>query len=162
MDRKFIIIVFLFLSAGCSYYSVSGALPAHIKTAAVPLFDNETVEVGIVEEITAEVIDAIIKDGNMKVVGEFQADAVVNGTIIDVIEEADTYTKKEEAEQFKIRIFANVAFFDRKKNNTIWEENRMEGWALFDASDPDSRENAIKEALEMLAKEIIDKTVAGW
>ena len=162
MIRKFIIIVFLLLGAGCSYYSVSGALPAHIKTAAVPLFENETVEVGIVEEITAEVINAIIKDGNMKVVGEFQADAIVNGTIVDVIEEADIYSKKEEAEQFRIRIFADITFFDRKKNNIIWEGKRVEGWALFDSADPDSREECIKEALEMLAKEIIDKTLAGW
>ena len=162
MSRKFIIIALFLFVAGCSYYSVSGALPAHIKTAAVPLFENETVEVGIVEEITAEVINAIIKDGNMKVVGEFQADAIVNGTIVDVIEEADIYSKKEEAEQFRIRIFADVTFFDRKKNNIIWEGKRIEGWALFDATDPDSREDGIKEALEMLAKEIIDKTLAGW
>lgn len=162
MSRKFIIMVFLLLGAGCSYYSMSSALPAHIKTAAVPLFENETVEVDIVEYITAEVIDAFIKDGNLNVVGELQADAIVNGTIVDIIEEADIYSKEEEAEQFKIRIFADVTFFDHKKNNIIWEGKRMEGWALFDSADPDSREESIKEALEMLAKEIIDKTVTGW
>ena len=162
MSRKFIIIVFLLLGAGCSYYSVSGALPAHIKTAAVPLFENETVEVGIVEEITAEVINAIIKDGNMKVVGEFQSDAVVRGTIVDIIDGPATYSKDEKAELFKISIYADVQFFDQKKNQIIWEEKRIEGWANYDATDPSAREKGITEALEMLAKEIIDKTASGW
>ena len=84
--RRLVLTLLFLLVAGCGYYSVSGSLPGHIKTCAVPLFENETVEPGIVEEITDVVIDAIIQDGTMKVVGEFQADAVVRGTIIDVVD----------------------------------------------------------------------------
>jgi hypothetical protein len=160
--KQITILLILMLSAGCGIYSVSGSMPAHIKTVAVPLFENETVEVDMEGAITSQVIDAIIRDGNMKVVSEFQADALVDGTIVDVIDEAGTFTKDEKAEQFKIRIFASVSFFDRKKNSVIWEEKHMEGWAMYDAKDPSSREQGIKEALEMLAKEIIDKTVSGW
>ena len=104
----------------------------------------------------------------MKIVGEFQADAVVNGVIIDVIEEADVYSKDEVAGQFKIRIIARVAFFDRVKNRAIWEEESLEGWAQYDASESSeseesvSREEGINKAIEMLAKEIIDRTVTGW
>lgn len=148
--------------AGCSYYSLSGSLPPHINTCAVPLFENETVEVNIVENITAEVIDAIISDGNMDVVSEFNADAIVNGTIVDVVEMPATYSKEEEAEQFRITVYANVQFFDRKRNEVIWEEQNMEGWANFAAGDISAREDGLQEALEMLAKEIIDKTVSGW
>jgi len=162
MKRKIIVILFILFCAGCSYYSVSGSLPGHIKSCAVPLFENETVEVDIVEDITAEVIDAIIKDGNMKVVGEFQSDAVVRGTIIDIIDGPATYSKDEKAELFRISVYADVQFFDQKKNQVIWEEERIEGWANYDAADPLAREEGITEALEMLAKEIIDKTVSGW
>lgn len=155
--------MFISIASGCSYYSFSGSLPGHIKTAAVPLFDNETTEPRIVEEVTAAVVDAIISDGSMKVVGEFQADAVVRGVIVDVIDEADQYSKDEVAEQFKIRIFAKVSFFDRVKNNAIWEEERLEGWARYDASGSGAtRDEGKEEAIDMLAKEIIDRTVAGW
>jgi len=162
MRMEIICTAVFFMISGCGYYSVSGSLPSHIKTVAVPLFENETVEVDVEEGITAEVVDAIVKDGNMKVVSEFQADAIVNGTIVDIIEEADTFSKEEKADQFKIRIFADVSFFDRRKNTAIWEEKRLEGWARFNASDPSSRVTGIEEASEMLAKEIIDKTVSGW
>jgi len=168
MRGKYVIPLILFLFAGCSYYSVSGSLPGHIKTAAVPLFENETTETQLVEDVTEAVVDAIIANGAMKVVGEFQADAVVNGTIIDVIDEADEYSRDEVAAQFKIRIIAHVSFYDRVKDRVIWEEERLEGWARYEASgsavpeDSVSREEGKKKALDMLAKEIIDKTVAGW
>ena len=168
MRSKYVILHILFLIAGCSYYSVSGSLPGHIKTAAVPLFENETTETQLVEDVTEAVVDAIIANGSMKVVGEFQADAVVNGTIIDVIDEADEYSRDEVAEQFRIRIIAHVSFYDRVKNRVIWEEERLEGWARYEASGSSvseesvSREEGKKKALDMLAKEIIDKTVAGW
>jgi len=165
--RKNIACIAVLLTAGCAYYSVSGSLPGHIKTAAVPLFDNETTEPGIVEDVSSAIIDAIISNGSMKVVGEFQADAVVRGVIIDVIDEADEYSSSEQAKQFKVRIFADVVFFDRVKNRPLWEEKNLEGWARYDASgsggaESVSRDEAKEQALDMLAKEIIDKTVAGW
>lgn len=166
--KKLIILFGLVVSTGCSYYSFSGALPNYIKTAAVPLFENETVEAGLVEELTDAVEKAIVDNGSMKIANESQADAVVRGTIVDVIDEADQFTKDEKAQQFKIRIFAHVQFFDRVKNRVVWEEDRIEGWARYDAGsssgsgDSVNRDQGIQLALDMLAKEIIDKTVAGW
>jgi hypothetical protein len=154
--------VFVIFLSNCSHYSVSGSLPGYIKTAAVPLFQNDTVEPNVVEDVTDEVINAIISNGSMKIVNESQADAVVMGRIVEVINEADTYSKSEQAKQFKIHIYADVQFFDRKKNRPLWEEKRLEGWARYDASNPSARQDAIKEALKMLASLIVDKTVAGW
>ena len=154
--------VFVTFSSGCSHYSVSGSLPGYIKTAAVPLFQNDTVEPNIVEDVTDTVTNAIIRNGSMKVVNESRADAVVMGRIVEVINEADTYSKSEQARQFKIHIYADVQFYDRRKNRALWEEKRLEGWARYDASNPSSRQDAVHQALQMLASLIIDKTVAGW
>jgi hypothetical protein len=149
-------------AGGCSHYSVSGSLPSGIRNVAVPLFENQTVEPGIVEAVTETVINAIISNGQMKVVGESQSDAMVNGIITDVRDEADSYSRSEQAKQFRLRIFADVSFYDRRKNRAIWEEKRLEGWARYDAADPAAREKAKAEALKMLAGLIIDKTVSGW
>ena len=154
--------VFVTFLSGCSHYSVSGSLPGYIKTAAVPLFQNDTIEPNIVEDVTDEVTNAIIRNGSMKIINESQADAVVIGRIVEVINEADTYSKNEQAKQFKLHIYADVQFFDRRKNRPLWEEKRMEGWARYDASSPSSRQDAVTQALQMLASLIVDKTVAGW
>ena len=148
--------------AGCSHYSFSGSLPGYIRTASVPLFQNDTVEPGIVEDVTDAVSSAIISNGTMKVVGENSADAVVKGTIVNVIDEADTFSKDEQAKQFRIRIFASVEFFDRVKNRAIWEEKNLEGWARYEASNTAARDEAKRSAAKMLAGLIIDKTLAGW
>jgi hypothetical protein len=66
------------------------------------------------------------------------------------------------AKQFRIRIFANVEFYDKVKNRNIWEEKNLEGWARYDASSPAARDDAKREAAKMLADQIIDKTLAGW
>lgn len=156
------------MCAGCGFYSVSGSLPSHIETVAVPLFDNETTEPRVVEDVTDAVTDAIISNGSMKIAAEFVADAVVQGTIVDVIDEPDQFTKNETAQRFIIRILANVTFFDRVRNKPIWSQDSLEGWARYDASgaaageDVETREDAKKTALDMLAKEVIDRTVAGW
>ena len=156
----------ILLAAGCGYYSFSGSLPSHVKTAAVPLFGNETTEVGMVEYLTDAVEQAIISNGAMKVVSEFQADAVVTGTIIDVIDGPESFTGEEQGTTFRIRIYANVEFFDRVRNEPLWSGERVEGWAVYDApSSPGAtvtRDDAKETALDMLAKEIIDKTVTGW
>ena len=159
--KKYFCIFCLMVFSGCGFYSFSGSTLS-VKTVAVPIFENETVEVDVEESIASEIRDAIIKDGNMKVVGESQADAVLSGKIVDVKEEADTFSKSEQADQFKIRVFADITFLDKRRNKVIWEEKRMEGWARYDAKDTAARDDAIKEALQMLAKDIIDKTVSGW
>ena len=170
-SRYFTVFTSLLLSvilSACGFYSVSGSLPGHIKTAAVPLFDNETTEPQLVEDVTDAVIDAIIANGSMKIASEFRADAVVRGIIIDVIEEPDQFSRDEQAQKFIIRVLARVTFFDRVKNRPLWEEERLEGWARYDATgsvsegDPVSRDDAMGDALDMLAKEIIDRTVTGW
>ena len=161
------IIIAGLMASGCSYYSFSGSLPSHIKTAAVPLFENRTVEPGLVEDLTDIIESAILSDGNMKITGEAQADALVQGTIVEFIDEADSFSRDEQAKQFKVYIYAEVRFLDVAKNEPLWEESRMEGWGLYDApgaagGEGNSREDAIEEALSKLAKDIIDNTVAGW
>jgi len=156
----------LLLVAGCGYYSFSGSLPSHVKTAAVPLFGNETTEVGMVEYLTDAIEKAFISNGAMKVVSEFQADAVVTGTIVDVIDGPESFTGEEQGTTFRIRGYANGEFIDRVRNEPLWTGERVEGWAVYDApSSPGAtitRDEAKEQALDMLAKEIIDKTVTGW
>ena len=40
---------FLFILAGCSYYSMAGSIPANINNVNIPLFQNDTAEFEIAE-----------------------------------------------------------------------------------------------------------------
>ena len=157
----------LFWAVSCSYYSFSGSLPAHIKTVAVPLFGNEEQRVliyGIEEALTDAVIDDFAKNGNLKVVDRTRADSMVSGQIVEIREEPFTYTADERADQWKVRIFVEVAYEDVRKKETRWEEKALEGWGMYEVvtGDPSERQKGIDVAIQMLAEEIVDRTVAGW
>ena len=120
----------LLLAAGCSYYSFSGALPAHLKTVAVPLFGNEEQRVliyGVEESLTDAVIEAFVKDGNLKVVDRMRADSRISGRIVEIREEPFTYTADEQAKQWKVRVFVAVAYEDVRKKETRWVEKALVG-----------------------------------
>ena len=50
--RQIQFLFILFILCSCSFYSMSGSIPPHIKTIAIPLIENETSEFGIAEDIT--------------------------------------------------------------------------------------------------------------
>ena len=82
----------VFLS-GCGY-TQEVQLPGGIKTVAVHTFKNEippkeqfAYRPGLEIELTNAIIDRIIFDGNLKVVDESKADAILEGSIISFEQE---------------------------------------------------------------------------
>ncbi|MDY0096164.1 MAG: LptE family protein, partial [Candidatus Vecturithrix sp.] len=72
----------LLLVAGCGYTLVGqGNLPDHIKTIAIPIFVNKTLQDGVEEIITQQVIEQFVKGGKVRLVSEDNADAILRGTI---------------------------------------------------------------------------------
>lgn len=56
--RTVILCAFAFplLFSSCGIYSFSGNLPGGVKSIAIPVFENQTAEFGIVETLTDEVV----------------------------------------------------------------------------------------------------------
>jgi hypothetical protein len=150
---------------GCGVYSFSGSgLPSHIKTVAVPVFENRTTEYGIKENLTAELIDALIRDGRLRVVGKETADSVIEGTIVDYREQAYTFDRSENVQEYIVRIYVAVTYRDVKNRKAIWSEERMEGWGTYDVQgDPVEDEDIGRErAIAKLVEDIVNKSLAGW
>ncbi|MFH1007618.1 MAG: LptE family protein [Candidatus Latescibacterota bacterium] len=165
--RFAVILAMLLLAPGCSYYSFSGSLPAHLKTVAVPLFGNSEQRVliyGVEESLTDALIEGFVKDGNLKVVDRSSADSRILGEIVQILEEPFTYTADEQAKQWKVRIFVAVTYEEVKKKETRWEEKSLEGWGVYEVvtGDPDERQTGVDAAIAMLVEDILDRTVAGW
>ncbi|MFC1682927.1 LptE family protein [Candidatus Zixiibacteriota bacterium] len=150
---------------GCGVYSFSGSgLPSHIRTVAVPVFDNQTAEYGIKENLSDQVIDALVTDGKLKVVQERDADSVVEGTVVEYQNRAYTFDNSENVQEYIVRIWVRVAYQDVRNRKAIWEEERMEGWGTYDVSidPPEDEELGRERAIAKLAEDIVDKVVAGW
>jgi len=163
LKNKKIIFIFLYSAAaliiqGCGIYSFSGStLPSHIKTVAVPLFQNNTPEFGIDQKLTDAIISAISKDNSLKITDARNADSILKGTILQITDRAGQYTADEVASSYRVTINVKIVFEDVKKRKALWEETWSQ-WGEY----TNSRDEGLDQAVEKLTTDIINKTISGW
>lgn len=146
------------LLAGCGIYSFSGStIPGHIKTVAVPLFEDATAEIGIDQQITDAVIEALVQDNTLRIADARGADSILRGKITSVSDRAGQYDSQENASDFRITLTIQVAFEDVGKRTVFWEETFSQ-WGSYDTN----RDDGIQEAIEKLTTEILNRTVSDW
>jgi len=146
------------LTFKCGIYSFSGStISTHIKTVAVPLFEDNTPEFDVDQQITDAIIDAINQDNTLKIANVRNCDSIINGTILRITDSAGQYDSNENASSFRVTITIHISFEDVKKNKTIWEDT-LSNWGSYS----ENREDGIHEALEKLSTDIINRTVSGW
>jgi|Deesub1362B_J571_1020462.scaffolds.fasta_scaffold01505_2 hypothetical protein len=156
-------IVLVFSAIRCGPYSLSGSsLPPHIKTIAVPLFEDRTSEFGIREKLTDAVIEEITRDNTLKIVSQELADAIVIGKILSVDDRVDTYTEKEDVQAYRVFVTVEVEVRDVKMNKPLWKE-RWSQWGIYSLQEGfEARQQAIEEAIQKLAEDILNKTIMNW
>ena len=96
-------------------------------------------------------------------VDEDRAEAVLQGTVLEVREEPFTYSDK--ADQYQISVFVKMTFYDPNNKQAIWEAARLRGYGIYDASGnrEEARREGLGAALKMLTQDVVDRTqVGGW
>jgi len=152
------------LAAGCGVYSFSGSLPRHIRTIAIPLFEDRTSEFGIREDLTDALIDQFTRDNTLTVEkDERSADSVLEGTILRVEDRAGQFDVQERVKEIRVYVTCQVRFEDRVKRRVLWE-GTVTQWGAYDpdTDGPEGRQQAIREAIEKLAEDILNKVVSTW
>ena len=155
----------LTVQAGCSYYSTSSSsLPSHIRTIAIPLFQNTTVETGIKETLTDAVVTRFVTDNQLKVVDARDADSIISGTIVNVREESVSFEQGVNTLETRIWIVAHVRYEDVRQGSVIWEDPGMQAWGVFEITTgtTEDRNEGIEQAVIRMADDILNKTIAGW
>ena len=145
---------------GCGPYSFSSSGASHLKTVAVPIFQDQTSEFGIKEKLTDEVIDQFTRDNTLRLGDRRNADSLIEGRIVRVDDRAGTFTSDESVRDIKVFITVQIKYEDLKKRKMIWEEEITE-WGTFNP-DEETREAGIDEAIAKIATEILNRSVSGW
>jgi hypothetical protein len=133
----------------------------------VPIFANETLEKGIEERLTSEIIDVLQENRSLTLTQERTADSVLLGKVVDYRRTVSSYNQSEEVQEYKVEIIISVEYEDRKKRKTLWKEDRMLGWSTYfvvpvSGQEVEEEEDAQLRAIEKLAEDIKTKTVEGW
>ncbi|MFH1577708.1 MAG: LptE family protein [Candidatus Omnitrophota bacterium] len=118
------------------------------------------------KDITSQVINQFIRDGNLRIAKEEQADLIIEGELIDYRRDALRYTGEddEEVEEYRISIVVKLKLYDTAKQATLWEVGGLVGDTTYftQGSQAKSESSAIADALDDLGRRVVDRVVEVW
>ena len=155
------------VAASCAYTTSTALLPSHLKTVAVPVFENGTTEYTLEQEVTDAVIARFVADNHLKVVDERSAHAVVKGRITAYRNAVFGFSQAAQAQEYRVTLTASVTFKDQVKNRELWSEPEIVKTANYYVVDTpgDSARTELdgrKRAIAKVAEEIVTRSVEGW
>jgi len=153
-------------AAGCGY-TVRSSLPSHLKTLAIPIFGNNTVEFGLADDITQSLVNGFLADRSLRIVQERDANAVLRGSVVAYRNQVFGYTSSERATEYEIVLTVQVAFRDMIKNRDVWKEDALTVRTTYNVvavgTEPAKTEtDGRKEVIQKLTDQIVSRTVQGW
>ena len=152
--------------ASCGYTTSPALLPSHLKSVAVPVFENGTTEYTLEQEITTTVAQRFVRDNHLKVVDEKSANCVVRGKVTQYKNSVFGFTDASTAQEYRITIGVQVTFKDIVKNRELWTDEivRTVNYYTVDVPGQKARDplDARKEAVDKISDEILSRSVEGW
>lgn len=154
-------------TVSCAYTTSSALLPSHLKTVAVPVFENATTEYTLEQEVTDAVIARFIADNHLKIVDERSANAVIKGRITAYKNSVFGFSQAAQVQEYRVTLSASVTFKDQVKNRELWSEADLVKTANYYVVDTPGATaktelDGRKEAIAKLAEEIVARSVEGW
>jgi hypothetical protein len=158
----------LLLAAGCGLYSFSGSsLPSHIKTIAIPIMENKTLDYEVANEATEAITQRFIQDNRLKVAGESRADCVLEGQISSYEKKVYNYSASQTPEDYIVVIRVSATLRDAVKNREIWKQDPITVSAVYSVVPGSTQElqdetSARRKAIRDLAEDVLARTMEQW
>jgi hypothetical protein len=149
--------------AGC-YSFTGGSVPAHLKTVAIPLVDDQSGfgEPGLREAFTTELTNQFIKDNSLELTDRSRADAILEGVLLPITDAPSVVQQGEQVSKRRITMSAKFTFQDMKFHRTLWEKT-FTNWGEYDSGGGLSQRQAgLQEATRKITEDILLETVSGW
>jgi len=141
-------------------------LPSHLKSIAIPLFENETSEYTLEQDVTDAVVQRFVSDNHLRVVDEKSADCVVKGKITEYRNAVFGISNAELAQEYRVTIGVSVVFKDQVKNREIWRDDIVKTANYYVQAVPGQQAktelDGRKEAIQKIADEILSRSIESW
>lgn len=166
---KLLLLGAVFVLGSCGYSTSPALLPSHLKSVAIPVFENETSEYTLEQEITNLVIQRFVADNHLKVVDERVAQCTIKGKITGYRNTVFGISAgfAARAQEYRVTITISVVFKDLVKNREIWSDPALQKTANYYVTDVPGQTartelDGRKEAISKIADEILTRSVQGW
>lgn len=151
----------------CSCYSFSPRTSTHIRSVAVPFFENKTTRVGLETRVAEALAKAFLEEGDLRVAREPEADSVVRGVLVRYERRASVFDERERVTTMRVVITVDVSYHDLKRKAVVWEQKGLSVWGDYrpapTATSPaQTEEDGEREAIRMLVREILARSIETW
>ncbi len=163
--------------AGCGY-TTGSLLPDDIKTIYVDNFKNR-IDVGneitsnsryslyrpgIENDVSAEIADQFVFDGNLKLTRKDAADLILSGELLEYRKEPLRYDSSDDVEEYRVSVVVSMVLTNTWKDEIFWEESSFAGEATYNVAGrlARSEDMARQEAIEDLARRVVERVVECW
>ncbi|MCP4724517.1 MAG: LptE family protein [bacterium] len=143
----------------CWYYSFTGKALPGIESVAIPLFEDRTAEFQIKEKLQAQLQTTFLEENIFKITSPNDADAVLNGVIVSVLDKPVSITDQVRASRTEVRITVRITLEEKKSGLVIFEQ-QVSGIGHY--TEVNEREDALDEAIEQLTTDIANRVLSDW
>jgi len=164
--RKTVLLVLLLSLTvwGCGYQMAgrgASQLPPHLRTIAIPVFENNSQEPSIQRPFTEALRRAFITDGRLRLVNnKGGADLVMTGTLTKYWIRAVAFNELDVAIEYWVYLEADVLVKDQVKNHTYLKQKLNTRWEYLADDSVISSEAARQEALTQTYRTLSQRLVS--
>ena len=156
--------------SGCAYTAHNG-LPPHLKSIAVPVFNNKTYVTDYTRKIEVDVTDAVrktfVQEGELKLAGREDADLILEGEVTRTDREILRTDRFGDPAEIRYIVRTRISLYDVKeakyllKNELVTNTDRKAesgGYNLRRGESEDlGQSNAITDLGRAIARRVVEK-----
>jgi outer membrane lipopolysaccharide assembly protein LptE/RlpB len=157
----FFLAVLLLMSCGYHFVGSGAKLPEGVRSVAIPIFGNQTLQTGIESDLTGALVNRFLSAKQLSLTSQSQADAVLSGTVKSfVISPTAVTLGTQAATQYRATLTIEATFKRQQDNRVLWKGEMSEWRNYAVASDPAvteaNKKEAIREASDLLARKLYE------
>jgi outer membrane lipopolysaccharide assembly protein LptE/RlpB len=154
----------LFIFSGCGYHFPGRGdfLPPEIQGITVPIFINQTAEVGIENYFTAALVGEFNRSKRLRLVREDQADATVKGVIKSYRSVPISYDSSGRVKEYRCSVIIEVSLVEKGSGEVLWRSSELKDREEYSA-DPNIlvTEFREREAVKRMAEDLMEEVHEG-
>ncbi len=147
----------LVVLGGC--YSFSARTSTHIRSVAIPFFENRTDRAGLETRLTEALARGFLEEGDLRVVDERVADSVLRGVITGYEHKAVVFDQRE-----RVSTTVDITYRDLVRGATVWEQKGLTAWGQYalGGEQRGTEEDGEREAIQRLVREVLARSIETW
>ncbi len=173
MRFAFLLPLLAVLFGGCAGYQIGPIKPKTLRainSIAVPAFKNETLEPRVEVLLANSVIKQIQQDGTYKVATEKEADAVLEGTLDEIVRRPSRSVRGNVLQSREYTLLVRIRYRVIDRSGRVLDERSVTGQTSFFVSGTDTiaadvnqdERQALPLAAEDAAVRLVSQISEGW